>query len=184
MKLSRTTVAPLAVLAVGLALYAGWTLLDVGGEYDEMAEDAYLDADGNASIDVREEAEQRRERMAAVARGAARAMDGTMRPADPLLAENEVEPPNLDPAGPLTASDVEAGFDYAMRRVERIARTRRKLEQDEWTELYREANDAYAAYSMHLDATEPGDLAKLEDAHKRLKAGLKRVRVRGRKFQY
>jgi|GEM_PF-1934766 len=184
MKLSRTIVAPLAVLAVGLALYAGWTLLDIGGDYDEIAQEAYLDADGKTGIDVREQAEARRERMAAVARGASRALDGDMRPADPLLAENEVAAPNLDPAGPLTAGDVEAGFDYAMRRVERIARTRRKLKQDEWSELYREANDAYAAYSMHLDATEPGDLAKLEDAHRRLKQGLKRVRVRGRKFQY
>ncbi len=180
MPLPRSLTVPAAVAAVALALYAGAQLVDVGGEYDEMAEDAYLGVDGDA-VDARAEAEEARERLALADRGVALG-SVERRAADPLMADNEVPAPALDLTQPLSPEDAQAGFDYAMRRVERIAKTRRRLKVDQWQELYREANDAFSAYSMHLDATDADQLAKLEDAHVRLKKGLKRVRVRGKKF--
>jgi hypothetical protein len=63
-----------------------------------------------------------------------------------------------------------------------MGRKRKRLSQAQWQETWRTANDAYAALSIELDGNDPGDLAELEEAHRRLKKGLRRVRVRGGKF--
>lgn len=180
MPLPRTITVPLGLAAVALALYAASKVVAVNEPYDAMARDAYRDDDDQA-VDAREQAQQARQRFADAARGVVRA-SAERREADPLMAENEVAAPVIAFTGPVSASDAEAGFDYAMRRVERIAKTRRRLGVDQWHELYREANDAFSAYSVHLDAHDVDQLAMLEDAHRRLKKGLKRVRVRGKKF--
>ena len=52
---------------------------------------------------------------------------------------------------------------------------------EHWDELYRTANDAFSALSTQVDATDPAQLAALEEAHARLLEGLRRVRVRGNK---
>ena len=131
-------------------------------------------------MDARAVRERQRQRYAAAARGLDPRQLGQL-PAD----ADEVEPPPLlgGPAGEVTPENARAGFDYAMRRVERLADRRRRLSVEQWNVLYREANDAYAALSMVLDAQEDSERQELEDAHKRLKDGLKRVRVRGKKFQ-
>lgn len=186
MSLPRSIVAPVAIASVALAMYAGWSMLDVGTEYDAMADEVYLDQDGEP-LDEREQADRRRQRLAAVARGVRHASpddEQSDNSDEALLAESEVAPPDSDMAGPLTFDDAQAGFDYAMRRVERVAKRRRRIKTDQWERLYRQANDAFSAYSMQLDPNDVDQLAVLEDAHRRLKQGLKRVRVRGKKFAY
>jgi len=178
MALSQKFVVPLAVGAVVLAVYAGWTLVEAGEEYETMARDAYIDADGRP-VDARAEALERRRRLAAAARGVS--VGDRRRQADPLLADDDVKAPKLE-LGALTQDDAEAGFDYAMRRVEKIADDRRRLKQPEWEELYREANDAFSAYSMYIDVSDADQALLLEEAHRRLKKGLRRVRVRGKKL--
>ena len=87
----------------------------------------------------------------------------------------------VDPGGPVDAESAARGFEVAMTKVERTANRRTKLEREEWDELYRTANDAFAALSTQLDATDPAQLQELEEAHARLVEGLRRVRVRGNK---
>ena len=170
-------IVPVAIVAVALAGYAGWLLVDAGREYDTMARDAYRDVD-DQQVDARKQALERRRRLAAGGLVANR----ESRPADPLMSDADVSAPTINPHGRLTRPDAQAGFDYAMRRVEQIADRRRRLRPDEWDELYREANDAFSAYSVYVDATDVDEAAALEDAHRRLKKGLKRVRVRGKKL--
>lgn len=177
MPLPRTLVIPFALGAVALAVYAGWTLLEMG-EYDALAEEAYLGADGEA-VDAREEAVERRERLAALARGATRPPVASLDDDDD--EGDAIDPPAVDPSGPVGKDEAEVGFDYAMRRVEKTAGKRKRLKLTAWEALYREANDAFSAYSMHLDASDPDQLTLLEDARRRLIAGLGRVRVRGGK---
>ena len=72
--------------------------------------------------------------------------------------------------------------DDAMAEVEAFAKSRERIHREEWDTMYRRANDAFAVLSIHLDANEPGDREELESAHRRLQEGLRRVRVRGKKF--
>jgi hypothetical protein len=74
------------------------------------------------------------------------------------------------------------GFSYAMTRVEALAESRRRVSQDEWDTLYREANDAFAALSIVIDPHDDLQVAELEMAHKRLRQGLRKVRVDGQKL--
>jgi len=166
-------------ISVVLAGYAVWTLLDVEGAYDEMGSEAIYDDNGEP-IDQRQAQREARDRLASVANGAIG--PGRSRTVDELPEVEELEAPRMQLAGPVTREDAEAGFDYAMRRVEQIAGRRRRLKQEDWEELYREANDAFSAYSAHLDATDVEQAALLEDAYTRLKKGLQRVRVRGKKL--
>ena len=86
-----------------------------------------------------------------------------------------------DAASPVDRESASRGFDVIMKKVERVASSRTKLEREEWDDLYRNANDAFSALSMHLDATDPAERTELEEAHARLLEGLRRVRVRGNK---
>ena len=168
------------VAAVGIAGYA-LTMLLSGGDVVDEAEEAYLGADGQP-VDARTQAQRQRERFAAAARG----LDPRTRGHGALPDDaDDVEPPPLvgEPGTPPTPQSARAGFDYAMRRVERLVERRRRLSVEQWQVLYREANDAYAALSIVLDASEPGQLQELETAHKRLQEGLAQVRVLGHKFQ-
>jgi hypothetical protein len=69
-----------------------------------------------------------------------------------------------------------------MSRVDAVVESRRRLSQDEWDALYREANDAFAALSMVIDPRDDLQLQELEAAHERLKQGLRKVRVDGQKL--
>jgi hypothetical protein len=164
------------VAALGLAGYAAWTVLDTEVT-DEAVSDVLVDADGEP-LDDREIAERERRRFAA----AARTFDP--RNVDSALPSeaDEVEPPVEDGSATITPSNARIGFDYAMRRVEKLADTRKRLEPEQWQALYREANDAYAALSIVLDAEHDAERTELEEAHRRLQEGLRRVRVRGKKF--
>ncbi len=163
--------------AVGIAGYALMLLLS-GSDAVEEAEEAYLGADGKP-VDARTQMQRQRERYAAAARG----LDA--RHSDLPEDADEVEPPPLvdAPGSEPTPQTARAGFDYSMRRVERLADRRRRLSVEQWQTLYREANDAYAALSIVLDANDAGQLQELEAAHKRLQEGLSRIRVLGHKFQ-
>ena len=182
----KTSVRTLSVLgALGLVSWAAWLVLNPGEALEDAAEEAILGPDGEP-IDAREENRIERARLAAVARGLS-PRETTMR-SEALVSEEEVPPPPqlADAHGEITREQAELGFDYAMRRVERLARKSRhkKLLREDWDALYREANDAFSALSIHLDATDTQDLATLERAHARLKKSLGKVKVRGRKFKY
>ena len=56
-----------------------------------------------------------------------------------------------------------------------------RLDREQWEDLYRSANDAFSALSMHLDAKDPAERDELEQAYARLLEGLDRVKVRGNK---
>jgi hypothetical protein len=168
--------------AVLLAGYAVTLLSDPGDVVDEADEARRVGPDGE-SLDPREAAQRERERFAA----AGRAFDRRTFEARGRLPDDadEVAPPDLvdAPGAEPTLEGARAGFDYAMRRVEKIAERRRRLSSDQWQVLYREANDAYAALSTLLDAEDPRQRAELEEAHVRLKAGLGEVKVWGDKFR-
>jgi hypothetical protein len=169
-----------AAAAVALAGYAALLVCSPDDVLEE-ASDAYTPEDGKA-VDARRVAQQDRDRFVAAARGFdPRMVAGAGRlPAD----ADEVPPPPLleGPGSAVTPAGARAGFDYAMRRVEKLVERRRRLSTEQWQVLYREANDAYAALSIVLDARDERELAELERAHKRLKEGLAQVRVRGKKF--
>jgi hypothetical protein len=84
--------------------------------------------------------------------------------------------------GMIDRQAAEEGFDHIMGVIEETARDHERLAKSDWRELYRAANDAFSALSIHLDAADSGDRELLEQAHQRLQDGLRRVRVRGRKF--
>jgi hypothetical protein len=168
--------------AVALVLYAGVLLL-ADSEADEVVEDAI--ADGRAREDQREEVEASRERLRRVARGLA------MSPEARVDGRDDRDGPNARSAdasavpygsGEVDPTNAREGFSYAMTRVEEIAESRRRLPQDEWDALYREANDAFSALSMVIDPHDDLQLAELEAAHKRLQLGLRKVRVDGPKL--
>ena len=164
-----------ALGAVVLAGYALYLLMQPPGGVDEAG--SAWGAEGSPA-DERAEAEQERRRVAAAARGAF-AQDAQL-PVDDF----EVPPPPAagTPGAEITAESARAGFDYSMRRVETIGARKRRLKPEQWEALYREANDAYAALAITLDAKDEAQLRELEDAHRRLKEALATVRVRGRKF--
>jgi hypothetical protein len=85
--------------------------------------------------------------------------------------------------GELEIDDTRKVFDAVMDEIERMAEQPRRLRQREWHEVYRAANDAFTALSMHLDAKDRDQAKELEEAHQRLRQGLASVRVRGKKFR-
>ena len=160
-----------SVVAIALAGYAVFVLLDA--ETAELPE-VELDAQGQP-MDERTLAELKRDKLAEYVRQG-------IRPGALPDEEDEIEEPPASALGPIGPDEAREGFDYIMRRVEKLGRRRRRLNQDEWRDTYRAANDAFAALSMHLDATDREDAQELEEAHRRLKQALKRVRVKGGKF--
>lgn len=161
--------------AVALAGYALYLLVRPPDSVEEVAA-AWSDED--APVDERIDAEDERRRLASAARGR---IEG-----DPDLPIDDLDvppPPLLDaPGAEVTPVSARAGFDYSMRRVEKIAARKRRLKPEQWDALYREANDAYAALATVLDGKDDAQMRELEEAHRRLKEGLASVRVRGRKF--
>ncbi len=112
-----------------------------------------------------------------------RAQARNLAPDDRDRAQDPVAAPDDDyGSGTIDRRAAAEGFAYAMGQLDAALEQRKRLEQSEWRELYRQANDAFSALSMHLDASEPGDREELEQAHQRLMSGLRRVRVHGRKF--
>lgn len=164
-----------AVLLAGYALY----LLVRPPPAVEEAQRAWASADGEP-VDARLEAQEERQRLAVVARGGLDRAGEAELPVDDL----DVAPPSgmAVPGGEVTPESARAGFDYAMRRVEKLGSRRRRLRRAQWDAIYREANDAYAALAIALDASDEAELRELEAAHVRLKEGLRAVRVRGDKF--
>lgn len=163
---------------VGLVGYAGVLLLG-NPEADQVVEDTVVDAQTNEeAVEARDE---RRERLEMVARGMmAPKRNSTMPEDDPAAAVPAPEIPYG--SGELKLDDVRVSFDYAMDRVDAVVKSRKRITKEDWDKLYREANDSFAALSIVLDAHDEAQNAELEAAHARLKKGLKRVRIRGRKF--
>jgi hypothetical protein len=173
---SLKTIATLVGVAATVGL-AGYALMVVQGDGEVIALESLL---GDAEPEAPEShsaVDERRQRLAAMARGMGQPQG------DSLFDEVEEPPPATRPDLEITRDDARAGFDYVMRNVERVGRKRRRLSQGQWQETWRTANDAYAALSIQLDGDDPGDLAELEEAHRRLKKGLRRVRVKGGKFR-
>ncbi|MCA9650502.1 MAG: hypothetical protein H6712_32680 [Myxococcales bacterium] len=167
------------IALVGYAL----VLLFSGSEAGEAVEDVIADAEAD-SEGVDAEAQQQRDRVARAARGLMLSPDGPDGEVshEELLA-SEVPPPTIPyGSGELDADTARASFTYAMDRVDAVVRARKRITKEDWDKLYREANDSFAALSIVLDPSDEAQSAELEAAYKRLKAGLKRVRIRGRKF--
>lgn len=164
-----------AAAAVGGVLW--WSL--PGPVADETDDDGpvVLDEDGNP-VDVREQHRRKRADQQAQARNLG--FDERDRMSSELLAEGgggaRLDSLTIDRRA------AEEGFDHVMKVLEETASDRERLDKADWRELYRAANDAYSALSMHLDADDPEQRDELEAAHRRLQEGLRRVRVRGRKF--
>jgi hypothetical protein len=160
----------LLVLCAAAAVSVGvwWYAADPGTH--EIDDELLVDADGQP-LDEREAAARERREMQARARN---------------MPTRESELVDARDAkygtGAISRTEAEAGSEDAMTEVETFAKSKERIHREEWDTLYRSANDAFAVLSMHLDANEPGDRETLETAHRRLQEGLRRVRVRGKKF--
>lgn len=164
----RTILAALALALAGGVTW--WYVADPGT--GEVLDELPVDAQGRP-LDERAARAQHDARLRAQARNTHFEDRDEVRGSAPL-----------DPygTGVIDRVTAENGFDDVMTRVEGLARSRERIDREAWDQLYREANDAFAALSSLLDAREPSDLEALEKAHHRLQEGLRRVRVRGRKF--
>lgn len=174
-----------AIGIVGTLSLVGYAMVLMFGEpeADEAVEDVIADAQSEEEV-VEAEVLRRRERVAQVARGITRAggPDGEARPVEDDLAPEVPAPTVPYGSGELDSESARSSFDYAMNRVESVGRSRKWLMPEDWEKLYREANDSFTALSIVLDPSDESDSAELELAYVRLKKGLKRVRVRGRKL--
>lgn len=170
MPMSTRTLLVAGTLALGLAGVAVWSL---GRGSDDLAE-VVLGRDAEP-IDPLDEAIRERDERRASARNL-----GNMQRRDQDAASRE-PPASGEPGGDVDRSAAEQGFEHIMTRVEVTGDRGKRLTRAEWDELYRTANDAFAALSMHLDANDPSDRDQLEQAHGRLVEALDRVRVRGNK---
>ncbi len=179
------------VVALGLAAWALVTLLD---HPDADADPELVIGPDGEVLDEREFEELQRERLRAIARGsAALERKSGLFAADEDRSDDDDEDDDGEslvglrdsiPAAAPTLEEARAGFDFVMSKLEKVGRGRRRLSVEEWQESYRAANDAFAALSMHLDATDGAQLDELEEAHRRLQRALRRVRVRGgKKFE-
>ena len=173
-----------AAAAVGGVLW--WS--QPHGDGSEPSGPLVLDEDG-APIDERSEHQRRRGELQAQARNMSFAdrdahgdEDEASAGVSTLRREAGADGDAPLGDGSIDRQTAEAGFDHIMGVLEETAEDRERLAKSDWRELYRAANDAFSALSMHLDAEDPADLERLEQAHRRLQDGLRRVRVRGRKF--
>lgn len=168
MSLSTRTLLLASTLALGLAGIAVWSL---GHGSDDLAE--VVLGPGAEPIDPRVEAERERDERRASAQNL-----GNMQRRDQDAASREPTPDG-DPGGAVDRAAAEQGFEHIMTKVEVTGDRGKRLTRGEWDELYRTANDAFSALSIHLDASDPADRDQLEQAHGRLVEALDRVRVRG-----
>jgi hypothetical protein len=178
---------PLGLLAaIVLVGYAGYMVL-VDPKADEVVEDAIADGRATGGEAEQDALERSRDHRRNKARRLAFSPEGpTRRTADDGPRVRGVDPAGVGAgyygSGEVDPSNAREGFSYAMARVDEIAASRRRLTQEEWDALYREANDAFAALSTMIDGKDESQLAELERAHKRLREGLAKVRVEGRKL--
>jgi hypothetical protein len=166
MRLRTAASVLLPALVVGVG--AWWWIADPGTH--EIVDELAVDADGEP-LDERELAARERRELQARARNLSQRSD------DRVSSEHV---PYGD--GQIDRAAAETAFEEVMTEIETFAKSRERIHREEWDALYRSANDAFAILSVHLDAAEPGDRETLEDAHRRLQNGLRRVRVRGKKF--
>lgn len=158
--------------ALGITVYAVVVLS--GGDLEALTPELLVDNPEPA--DPQAEREREDARLRALAHG--------IRPTGSVLdsVQTEVPPPPDDRSLTVTRAAAQQGFEHVVSKVEALGRTRRRLHKDEWDEVWRTANDAFTALSLHLDATDPVEAAELNEAHVRLKQALRKVRVRGGKF--
>lgn len=163
------------VATFALVGYAAWLLL-ADSDADEEVE--YAIADAARADDTEQQAQAR---IREINRRLALSPAG---PDGAAAVTPEASPPSIVPygSGEIDSQTARDGFEYAMGRVDAIVQARRRLSQDEWDSLYRETNDAFAALSIVLDASDEAQRAELEDAHQRLQQRLRKVKVRGKKF--
>lgn len=85
--------------------------------------------------------------------------------------ERALDGPEEEPPLPVPTSrlEAEASFEAVMESVETLADKGDKVSRGRRQRLYRAANDAFSALSIHLDGNNPRDLMQLEEAHVRLK---------------
>jgi hypothetical protein len=175
---------PLGLLAVlALVGYAGVLLL-ADPEADDAVEAAI--ADGQAGEEQRDAIEASRERLRRTARRLAMSPGGRLDDDGGEAPDGRTRDGSASAvpygSGEVDPVNAREGFSYAMSRVDAIVESRRRLSQDEWDTLYRETNDAFAALSMVVDPRDDLQLAELEAAHERLRTGLRKVRVDGKKL--
>lgn len=171
------------VAALALVGHAGFLLL-AAPEADDVVEAAI--ADGQAGEEQRDALEASRERLRRAARRLAMSPEGRLDGdgGDDPEGRSGDGSASFVPygSGEVDSSNAREGFSYAMSRVDEIVESRRRLSQDEWDALYRETNDAFSALSMVVDPRDDLQMAELEAAHVRLRTGLRKVRVSGRKL--
>ncbi len=97
------------------------------------------------------------------------------------IAQRVLEPPpepmmRLPPAE--ARKQAEAAFETMMQTLEELADAGKRVPRARRAELYRNTNDAFAAYSAELDPADPADLQALEDANIRMKTMLHELGVR------
>jgi hypothetical protein len=174
-------VRPLGLLAaLALVGYAGMLVL-ADPEADDVVDDAIAEA--RTQEGERDAAEQSRERLRRTARRLAMSPEGRLDDGGHDPADRSSEPSAVAyGSGEVDATNAREGFSYAMSRVDEIVEDRRRLSQDEWDALYRETNDAFSALSIVVDPYDDQQMAELEAAHERLRSGLRKVRVDGRKL--
>ena len=81
----------------------------------------------------------------------------------------------------VTPSAARESFGNALAELDQILTDRRRVSDVEYREIYRWANDAYAGYSIHLDANVPEQRDVLEDAYGQLLERLGKLKGRVRK---
>jgi hypothetical protein len=74
-------------------------------------------------------------------------------------------------------AEAEASFDRLMESLEAAADSGDRLPRARRDELYRNVNDAFAAFSATLDPEDEADMQALEDANTRMKAMLSELRI-------
>lgn len=159
-------------LAAALGL-AGFALVSLLGDVEEV--DVEVDAKGRP---LSEEDLADRDRELMFAAGRTKPPDYGM-----LIEAFNAAGPAFYGDGELEAADTRKVFDSVMTHIEKMSERPRRLRQREWQEVYRAANDSFAALSMHLDARDSEQAKELEAAHRRLQQGLANLRVRGKKFK-
>jgi hypothetical protein len=87
------------------------------------------------------------------------------------------EPEALRRTPPVGRVEAEAGFERLMESLEALADRDERLPRARRDELYRNVNDAFAAFSATLDPGNPADMQALEDANVRMKAMLSELRI-------
>lgn len=87
------------------------------------------------------------------------------------------DPETLRKTPPVGRAEAEASFEHLMETLEAHADRDERLPRARRDELYRNVNDAFAAFSATLDPADAADMQALEDANVRMKAMLSELRI-------